>query len=122
VNREFETIVEVGGEGGSIALKGVKNSKDNWIYFLSRNESVLWDLLDDEDKHLLDNESEEDKRFVTSWDKAIEMFDWYPWRDLYPLEVHEEFKNKVWDEVQSCRRRRCVEKWREICLMESNIR
>jgi len=54
---------------------------------------------------------------VEAWDDALRLVDRYPWHLLYPLEVHPEFRERVWFEVErrcSDRRHR-LERWREVC-------
>jgi len=121
MDREYDVIIKVGGEGGSIALEGWKDSEGNWEYSVAINEYALCDLLDDEDKHLLEYEPEKNRETVHSWEEAIKLFNKYSWRELRPMRVHEEFKEKVWNEVQ-LNSKRHIERWRRVCSLKNQKR
>ena len=42
------TIVEIGGEGGSITLQGRQDADGHWQFRMATNEAALCDMLDEE--------------------------------------------------------------------------
>jgi len=102
-----EVIVEIGAEGGSITLFGVRSPR-GWLYSRSVGE-----LIDEE-------RSQHDSNVVGSWKAALGLLDQYPWHLLYPLHVHLEFRRRV---LAAVRKRfessddpwGRMEKWRELC-------
>ena len=87
-----QIIVEVGAEGGSITLFGARGDQ-GWLYSLSVNDWTL-ELLGEEP---IQRESAQ----VDTWDKAVKLLDRYHWRQLWPLHVHPEFRQKVLAAVRS---------------------
>ena len=88
---QSEIIVKVGAEGGNLTLYGVRTG-NGWIF--SRNvidQSLL--LLTDgpEIRHTSET--------VDSWPEALKLLDEYPWHRLSPREVHQEFRQAVFDGV-----------------------
>jgi hypothetical protein len=77
-----EVIVEVGGEGGSITLYGVRTER-GWCF---SRESIDWtpELLDEERVHKRSS-------VVDNWEAALDLLDRYPWPKLVPIAVHPEF-------------------------------
>ena len=102
-----EVIVEIGAEGGSISLFGVRSPR-GWLYSRS-----LGELIDEE-------RSQHDSNVVDSWEAALGLLDQYPWHMLYPLHVHPEFRRQIFAAVQKLFESSDVpmgrmEKWRELC-------
>lgn len=92
IRPSLEVIVEIGGEGGSIALLGVRDRQGGWHFCLDRDESSLADFLpDDFDPALLRSRS----GWVTSWEEALARLDRYPWHRLYPIALHAEFRERI---------------------------
>ncbi|MCZ7650323.1 MAG: hypothetical protein M5U13_03800 [Thermoanaerobaculia bacterium] len=92
VDSPLEVIVEIGGEGGSIALLGVRDTAGGWHFRLDRDESTLAELLPDElDPASLCGRS----GWVASWEEALVLLDRYPWHRLYPLGLHLEFRERI---------------------------
>jgi hypothetical protein len=63
--------------------------------------------------------------WIDSLDRALALFDRYPWHRLYPLEVHPDFTPQVWAAVEErCRRRgddvRSLDCWRRLCRGEAD--
>lgn len=87
----METLVEVGGEGGSIRLVGVEDPR-GWAFKVVTQESGL---LDDED----DWQAPE-RPWVRCWDEALAQLDEYPWTVLHPLAVDPRFAAKVVEAVE----------------------
>lgn len=89
---ENEIIVHMGSEGGSLTLYGVRRGR-GWLY--SRNlfdQTMSWV---DEDAPVIDRDS----KVVDTWPKALKLLDEYAWHQLYPLEVHPKFQEKVYKAV-----------------------
>jgi len=92
----LEVIVEIGGEGGSIALLGVRDTAGGWHFRLDRDESTLADFLPDD----LDPASLRGRTgWVASWEEALGLLDRYPWHRLYPLGLHPEFRDRIFAAV-----------------------
>ena len=92
-------IVRIGGEGGSIALLGVRDTQGGWHYCLGRDERSLADFLpDDFDPALLRSRS----GWVASWEEALARLDRSPWYRLYPVALHAEFRERILAAVADC--------------------
>ena len=74
-------VIQVGGEGGSVEIVGRKSGK-NWQYRLVTNED-------------LHDESPSGPGWIRTWHGVLQQLDRYPWAELFPLEVHPEFRTKV---------------------------
>jgi hypothetical protein len=106
-----EVIVEIGAEGGSITLFGVR-SPQGWLYTRSVGDWTP-ELIDEE-------RIQHDSNVVDSWEAALGLLDQYPWHRLSPLHVHPEFRRQILAAVQkrfesSDDPRGRMEKWRELC-------
>ena len=123
---QSEVIVEIGAEGGSLALYGIR-TKLGWIF---SREVVDQSLLFIDEGPTIQNNS----KIVSSWPEALELLDRYPWPQLYPIEVHPEFRMMVLDAViernkakgdakspgwkrapTADRRKEQIERWEELC-------
>lgn len=107
---EREIILEVGGEGGSITLYGVRTAS-GWRYQRNVVDQTMSMLDEEEIRH--------DSLFCSSWDEALALLDQYVWHQLYPLRVHPEFQATVWRVVQARfvgdNMAYGVERWNECC-------
>ena len=107
-----EIIVEVGAEGGSITLYGVRGQQ-GWLY----SRSVI-----DCTPLFIDEETIRHKSDATdSWDVALRLLDRYPWHTFVPLIIHPEFRQQIWVAVQ--KRFDSIggsgeelEPWRKLCI------
>jgi hypothetical protein len=124
---EKEVIVEIGAEGGSITLLGIRRQR-GW---LRRQRGWLYSISVDEDEWLLDEERidaiaghdakvqanrtlarlralfrwaiekvRQDSNAVDTWEAALVLLDRYPWHLLWPLKVHSEFRQQIWVAAQ----------------------
>lgn len=84
-----QAIVLLGGEGGEIALVGIK-ADTGWKFRVETSESTTIELLDTDEKI-----STSERTWVTTWRSALKQFDSFPWPQLYPLQVHVEFRTQV---------------------------
>lgn len=107
---EREVILQVGAEGGSITLYGVR-TESGWRYQRNVVDQTLSMLDQEEIRH--------DSLFCSSWEEALALLDQYLWHRLYPLHVHPEFQAAVWRVVQARFAgddlARGVEWWSECC-------
>lgn len=107
-----ETILEVGGEGGSITLYGLR-TETGWLF--SREVIDQSPLLIDE--AAIHHESEA----VDSWAAALKLMSRYPWMHLHPLNVHPEFREVVFIAATSPSGERRgisahqLSKWQSVC-------
>ena len=94
---KHEIIVQVGAEGGSVTLLGMRDLDGKWHFMRKTNESTHSALLSEQEK--------EGISFATShgWVHTIadglELLNQYPWHQLYPLRVHPEFQKSIYDAV-----------------------
>jgi len=95
VFEEKHTIVKVGGEGGELALVGIRIG-EVWRFRVESNEAAMSGFLDDDDQIAVP-----EKPWVETWRSGLKQLDCYPWTELYPLEVHEEFRVPILEELQS---------------------
>ncbi|MBV9634432.1 MAG: hypothetical protein JOZ40_07355 [Methylobacteriaceae bacterium] len=126
---DAEVILEVGAEGGSITLYGVRRD-DRWRL----KRSVLTqttDLLDVEDRASLQSylEAQRESNEVDSREDALALMDRYPWAMLSPTRVHPEFRDNVWHAVldrlgkerSSGMNNLVRERWRTICGVRNRL-
>jgi hypothetical protein len=84
---ENEVIIELGAEGGSVTLYGIRTDRG---WFFSRNVIDSGDVLID-DGPIIQHKS----AIVDSWTAALELLDRYPWATLYPISIHPDFKQML---------------------------
>lgn len=87
---KLEVILKVGTEGGCVTLHG-KQTAQGWIFSL--------DVIDQTPDFINESGVEQDSDITESCTKALEMLDRYPWCELHPLEVHPEFRDRIFDAV-----------------------
>jgi NAD-dependent deacetylase len=102
--KNWEVILSIAGEGGSIRLYGQKQVDGTWIFAQYRNEIEF------------DDAGPVDARphIVHTWEKALELIESYPWPHLSLQEVHPEFRLQVWQEAERRKSSR-LQEWRRIC-------
>lgn len=89
-----EIIVEVGADGGSIALWGRNLQANSWEFWIRTDETSAYDLLDVEDQQQL-RSPVSTSTAVTSFSEGIFLLDNYPWIRLTPVRVHPEFRGNL---------------------------
>jgi hypothetical protein len=94
------TIVEMGGEGGTIALEGC-NTDGTWRYRVRTSDHAL--VMLGEASAPVSTET----AWVDTWRKAMSQLDKYQWHRLSLITVHPEFGNRV--HICLNRRRRAAE-------------
>jgi NAD-dependent SIR2 family protein deacetylase len=113
MNNDWQTIISVGAEGGSITLLGRELQPGEWVFKKSINEI---DLLENEDDSILSQQPIREVRTlkyplpnpyeVDSWERALQLLDRYPWPRLNPHKVHPAFRKQVWAALQKIGKRR----------------
>lgn len=99
---DLETIFSVGA-GGIISLCGQRQSDGVWLFFLDTDESFHADVLPEEDKEGL--VFKQRNQLSNSLEKALEQMDEkYPWYLLYPVSIHPEFFDVIFENVK----KRCM--------------
>ena len=109
-----EKVLELGCEGGSISLYGWRTRQGNWRFQLGTDESTMKSMLPGEDAAGLQYISSSPA--ASGWQGALRLLSRYPWRQLYPLYVHPEFADAVWNEVATDKEASWTrEDWLRVC-------
>lgn len=102
VKHEKQVIVEIGAEGGSLILFGIE-SPGGWRFRVETDESGMLD-----DEEILELPV---RPWVATWHGALEQLDSYPWTQLYPLTVHPEFSDLVFQALHARANKDLVIDW-----------
>ena len=94
---DSETILEIGACGGHLQICGKRLADGSWAFLATRNESTVLGMLPEEDREGLS--ATDQSGWVDSFEEALEHLDRYPWHKLYPLRVHPEFKDRIYEIV-----------------------
>src|SRR5437667_9925800 len=108
---DWEVILQLGAEGGSVTLYGMETER-GWLFY--RDVSDWSPELIGEDR--LQHKSP----VVNSWEAAVALLDRYPWQRLHPLMVHPEFSDRIWTAARDRLKTDgtsglYVDRWRNIC-------
>jgi alpha/beta superfamily hydrolase len=107
-------IIEIGAEGGCITLSGWKTPRGIWQFQRDTDERTMQDLLSEEDAAGLQLRSV--SPVASGWEGALRILGHYRWQLLYPLYVHPEFADLVWQEVEKVELDSWqLERWSEVC-------
>jgi hypothetical protein len=89
--KQNEVIIEVGAEGGSLALYGFRTER-GWSFM---RKVIDWtpELIDEE-------RIQKKSAVVDSWEAALELLDRYHWPKLSPIFIHPDFRQQIWIAVQ----------------------
>ena len=111
-----DVILQVGGEGGSVALYAFRTGVD-WFFSLDFIKAQAVST---------------DDHVVRSWDDALLLLDRYPWHRLVPLRVHPDFRLAILKAVEhryateeggpaseNGSAREVPDKWRQLCAATS---
>jgi hypothetical protein len=107
-----EIIVEIGAEGGSLTLYG-KRETSGWLF--SRR------VIDQSAVMLGDDAIDLTSSVVNTWPQALDLLGQYRWEGLYPLFVHPEFRQAVYEAVRARldlageRTLQALERWSQVC-------
>jgi hypothetical protein len=91
-----EPIIEIGAEGGSITLFGFKTANGAWHFSRTTRDETPTYLDPEEGGPAINHTS----AWVKTWPEALTLLDRYPWAMLSPLQIHPDFRHRVWDAVQ----------------------
>ena len=107
-----ESVLEMGAEGGSVAILRERTAGDVWQFQMKTDESTLDDFLSKEDQGM---NLVSQTGYVQSFHEALGLLnDRYPgWFGLYLLKVHPEFLDTVLLEVRKRGGQTEETRWRE---------
>jgi len=106
---DVEKILEIGAEGGSLTLVGQRRVDGTWQFRLTTDESMLWDLIDEEPPAAQIAPWE-------PWEAALTRLNHYPWPRLHPLALHPEFADSIFELIATHEyggRKQCA-RWRRM--------
>lgn len=107
-----EIVLQVGAEGGSLTIVRYQVSGEKWQFAFIRDESTLAGFLGEEDQEdLLLFEALDS---IATFEDAIALMNKYPWPDLYPLVVHQEYANRVREIIERPGNPRAKDRWKDI--------
>lgn len=107
-----QTVLEVGTDGGSLAIVRQRNQRGRWEYWLLRDETTMLDVLPKDE--LGDNVVLcEQSAHLDKFKDALLRLDAYPWFRLYPLKVSAEFADVVLREVERRGGKEAAVEWTE---------
>lgn len=104
-------VLEVGGEGGSITLTRDR-SGGQARYFLEREESAMWSLLDEDDGGPPPPPPPPPELVGTTLAEALEALARYPWFWLVPLEVDPKLAAEIEAQVLARGGEKALARWR----------
>lgn len=94
-----ETVLEVGAEGGTLAIVRQRDELGNLEYWCLRDETTMLDLLP-EGEIGNSNGLFEQSAHVNKFEDALLRLDRYPWFRFVPLKVNAKFADLVLREVE----------------------
>lgn len=115
-----ETILELGAEGGSISILGLRGSDGLRKYVLEKNEVALRCMLPDEE---FEGEAVTKSAPVTSWSEAVRLLSQNPnWYRLNPISVHPYFVRRILALVEDHGGPAAIERWRRYSLASDVVK
>lgn len=105
-----DTVLEVGVEGGTLAIVRQRNQHESWEYWSLRDERTMLDVLSKDelgDSVVLFEQS----AHVDKFEDALIRLDRYPWFRFVPLKVSAEFADLVLREVEKRGGKEAALKW-----------
>jgi hypothetical protein len=116
-NERREVILEIGVEGGSIALLGFRDTQGAWRFTLRKNESGAFALLPEEEQ--VGSPVSESTPYL-SWTEALRALNHNRhWHRLRPVALHPDFEGRVLAEVKHRGGEEEVRRWRETLRNEN---
>jgi hypothetical protein len=104
-----ELILKVGAAGGSISVWSV-NAKDGTQFFVvTTDESTLKEFMNEEDANGLSFKSKTEP--LHSFADALTALGKYPWHLLYPMFVHQDFKDVIFTAVMDLGGEKELSRW-----------
>jgi 2-phospho-L-lactate transferase/gluconeogenesis factor (CofD/UPF0052 family) len=111
MEKNWEKVLVLGGEGGSVTLYGLRTEDGRWTFMKETNESALVDLFDDED---LSSISITRSNEVYEWSDALGLLGRH-WSRLVPRYIHSDFKKLIWEEVNQLEKDYRLRRWEKAC-------
>ena len=110
-----QVVLKIGAEGGSLTLLGRKTAGGSWRFCMERNEWAIKDLLSEEDAQGMSDDCFYEKSgWVSSFSEALDLISKYDWHELYPEEIHPDFRDMVFAEVYKRGGPEAVKRWNRI--------
>ncbi|WP_348262864.1 HNH endonuclease [Telmatobacter sp. DSM 110680] len=107
-----QTVLEVGAEGGTLAIVRQRNQRGTWEYWTLRDETTMLDVLPKDE--LGDGVALfEQSAHVDKFEDALLRLDKYPWFRFVPTTVSDEFTDLVLSEVEKRGGKEAVIEWSE---------
>jgi hypothetical protein len=107
---EPETVLEVGCEGGTLAVVRQRDELGNWEYWCLRDETTMLELVAEEDAGDKDSLLEESVRLGT-FEDALHRLDRYPWYHLFPMKVSADLADLVLKEIEKRGGKEAADEW-----------
>lgn len=107
-----ESVLEVGAEGGTLAIVRQRDELGTWEYWCLRDETTMLDLLP-EGQIGNSNGVFEQSPHVNKFEDALLRLNKYPWFSFVPLQVNAEFADLVLREVEKRGGKEIAVKWTE---------
>ena len=108
----METILEVGGSGGSVTICRWETSPGHWMWAMITNEVTLYDLLNGEEG--FDSREAVKHQHAYSFEDAMKRLAKYPWPELEPIALHPQYRDAVLKAVLDRSGAELAERWREM--------
>ncbi len=107
-----QTVLEVGAEGGTLAIVRQRNQRGAWEYWCLRDETTMLDLLPESEIGTRDDLLDKSPH-LSNFKKALLRLGQYPWFSFVPLKVHPEFADVVMREVERRGGKEAASQWTE---------
>ena len=105
-----ELILKVGAMGGSISIWSINAKGGTRSFVVKTDERTLKEFMDEEDAEGIEFESE--TRQLHSFADALAALGDYPWHELYPMFVHQDFMDPVLAAVAELGGEKQATRWR----------
>lgn len=105
-----ELILKVGAMGGSISVWSVIAKDGTRSFVVKTDESTLKESMTEEDAEGISFESETER--LHSFTDALYALGDYPWHQLYPMFVHQDFVDPVLAAVMELAGEKDATRWR----------
>jgi hypothetical protein len=117
-NRQ-ELILQVGAAGGSISLWSVGTKDGTRSFVVERDESTLKDLLPEEDTEVIAFKSKTAP--LHSFADAMVALGPYRWHLLYPMFVHQDFREPVLAAVMKLGGEKLAHRWQQLLNVRFSV-
>lgn len=114
----WETIIQVGGEGGRLILKGMKLKDGTWIFTRIKDETTLAEVLSYNDLTTLHSILRVQSNVVAGFENGVQLLN-SAWPKLSVRFVHPEFGESVWAIVSQLDiGNHLLREWADVCFSE----